>query len=151
MAIKENILAKISEKRKYIDEKKAKYYKLDLAERVINRLSSFNECQECAEFIRNFESHIDNIGTDDKKADKEYNKYLNTMISHLTSKHKLVTENYYMSVFMPIGMMFGMTIGTIIMNDGSSNISIGISLGLCFGVAIGVSMDSKAKKNGMII
>ncbi len=152
-SIRERILIKISEKKMYIDKKQIKYYRLDLVERITKRLASFyDECKECADFIGKLEGYVDTIGTNaDKQTKREYDKYLNIIISHLASKHKLVNENYYMSIYMPIGMMFGMAFGAVGIIGESSNMGIGISIGLCIGVALGVSQDTKAKKDGRVI
>ena len=151
--IRERILTKISEKKTYMDKKQINYYRLDLVERITKRLATFqDECRECADFIDKLEHYADTIGTNtDKQTKREYDKYLNTIISHLASKHKLVEDNYYMSIYMPIGMMFGMAFGAVGIIGDSSNMGIGISVGLCIGVALGVSQDAKAKKDGRVI
>ncbi len=152
-SISERILTKISEKKTYMDKKQINYYRLDLLERITKRLATFHdECKECADFIGKLENYVDTIGTNaDKQTKREYDKYLNAIISHLASKHKLVADNYYMSIYMPIGMMFGMTFGAVGIIGDSSNMGIGISIGLCIGVALGVSQDAKAKKDGRVI
>ncbi len=152
-SIRERILSKISDKKMYMDKKQTTYYRLELVERITNRLVAFyDECKECSDFISRLESYIDTIEINtDKQTNREYHKYLNTIISHLASKHKLVDENYYMSIYMPIGMMFGMAFGAVGIIGDSSNMGIGIGIGLCIGVALGVSQDAKAKKDGRVI
>ena len=152
-SIRDRILYKISENKMYIDKKQTKYYRLDFVERIANRLGSlYFDCQECADFICSLESHIDNIGTNaNKPTYREYHKYLNKVVSHLTSSHSLVDNNYYMSVFMPIGMMLGMALESLSSYNGWSNMGVSTSLWLCIGVALGVSQDAKAKKEGRVI
>ncbi|QNU67466.1 hypothetical protein EHE19_002765 [Ruminiclostridium herbifermentans] len=149
----ERILAKIFEKKVYMDKKQINYYRLDLVERITKRLASFHdECKDCEGFIGKLENYIDTIGTNtDKQTKREYDKYLNAIISHFASKHKLVDDNYYLSTYMTIGMMFGMVFGAVGIIGDSSNMGIGISIGLCIGVALGVSQDAKAKKDGRVI
>jgi hypothetical protein len=150
-SIKQRLLSKITEKKKYISDKQSKYYSLDLLVRIINRLALFSEeCQECAGFINNLESYIDSIVVNaDKQTNKIYHAYINSIISHLQLKHKLVSENYYLTVFMPLGMVFGTAFSSIDSFKGLS--SGGIGIGLCLGVAIGSSMDTNAKKKGKVI
>jgi len=149
--IKQRLLSKITDKKMYISDKQSNNYKLDLLERIINRLASFSEeCQECTGFINNLDSYIDSIVANaDKQTNKVYHTYINSIISHLQLKHKLVSDNYYLTIFLPLGMVFGTAFSSIGSFKGMSGTGIGI--GLCLGVAIGTGMDANAKKKGSII
>ncbi|HEY5582967.1 MAG TPA: hypothetical protein VIK78_00535 [Ruminiclostridium sp.] len=150
-SISNRLLSKIADKKIYINEKKIKYYNLDLLVRIINRLVSFSDnCEECLSFLNSLEPYIDSIEVNaDKQKDKTYHVYLNSIISHLQLKHKLVTDNYYTMVCLPLGMVFGSAFSAIGSFKGMS--SGGIGIGLCLGVAIGSGMDANAKKKGSVI
>ena len=154
-SIKQRLLSKISEKKLYLDNKQIKYYRLDLLERIINRLALFSdECQECTNFINNLEPYIDSIRVNvDKQTIKAYNTFLQKIISHMQLKHKLVNDSYYLTLFIPIGMVVGMAVGMAfgIISSFYGISSSGIGIGLCLGVAIGAAIDADAKKKGKVI
>lgn len=154
-SIKLRLLSKITGKKLYLNNKQSKYYRLDLVERVINRLASFSdECQECTNFINNLESYIDSIRVNvDKQTIKAYNTFLQKIISHMQLKHKLVNDSYYLTLFIPIGMALGMAFGTVIglISSFKGISSSGIGIGLCLGVAIGAALDADAKKKRRVI
>lgn len=150
--LRDRLLSKIEEKKLSLDLKKLKYYKLDLLSRIINRLDSYKEeCPTCTDYLGNLETYIDGLQSNtDKKENNEYHLYLNSIVSHLQHKHRLVSDSYYISVFLPLGLVFGSVLS--IMNlFGNNSSSIGIAIGLCIGVAIGASKDAEAKKQGKVI
>jgi len=127
--------------------------RLDTArlERIINRLASFADCQECNSFLSEWSTRIVNlkskVGLLEKQDIKEYQGLVNRVISHLQKEHKLVVENFYMGTYMSLGIAIGYAVGYFLLDD----YIIGMSLGLLFGIAIGTSMDANAKKKGLTI
>ncbi|WP_298420748.1 hypothetical protein [uncultured Kordia sp.] len=69
-----------------------------------------------------------------------------TIKNTATSKHKLVTKGYYISMWMGLGIGLGMPWGVAF-----GNIALGLPIGLAIGVAIGSSLDAKAAKEGRVV
>lgn len=146
------IVENLENLKKSVDVKSTKKLNLHLSERVIERLLSFmGECEECRAALEKLNNNIEHIIAEHgqlKKADFiVHKKLVSEVISHLTKKHKLVTEGYYMNIFLLIFLGAGYIFGQIIFD----NISIGMSFGLSFGIIIGSILDSSAKKKGLVI
>lgn len=150
--LSEKLLKDMEELKTSLGPQTSKKLDLDLFERIIKRLESFStECEECKRMLSNLEEYINRLKSRkeqlDKKDFRENGINLNTMISHLQSKHKLVREGQYLSIYMSLGLSIGLVFGLTIFN----NIALGMPIGVCLGIAIGTSMDADAKKKGMTI
>lgn len=73
------------------------------------------------------------------------------ILKKVEKEHKIVTKNYYRTVWMlfgmsgigiPIGVAFGLSIGNI------GLLGLGLPIGMAIGLAIGASLDKKAQTEG---
>ncbi|OEF97168.1 hypothetical protein [Desulfuribacillus alkaliarsenatis] len=148
----ERILTDLDEIKKRVGEKQAKALDIEQLERVIKRLASFADvCKECETHLGDLKLEIEQLTQRQEQFEKLMFKELlhkkNGAIAHLQKEHKLVTENYYMSIYMSIGMSFGLIFGMLLLD----NLALGLPIGLSIGLAIGVGMDADAKKKGLTI
>jgi hypothetical protein len=125
---------------------------LDKCERVVERLGSFStSCEECQQHLLELKDHVLQLKANSNQLEdneiKQYRKMIGHIISHLQSKHKLVTAGYYLAIYMSLGMSLGVTFGLTIFD----NIGLGIPLGMCIGLAIGAGLDADSKKKGKTI
>jgi len=75
-----------------------------------------------------------------------YQKKMGTFKSSLQKKYKLVSKDYYISIWLPMGIALGLPYGLMF-----KNLTLGIPIGLGIGVAIGASLDRKAAKENRVI
>lgn len=85
-------------------------------------------------------------GFKDKEIRRDFIKKKSKLKNIVTTKHKLVSKGYYVSIWMPIGIALGMPWGIVF-----GNIALGLPIGLAVGLAIGTSLDAKAKKEGRVV
>ncbi len=144
------LLSDLLELKNGIDETKNKKLDLELLERIIKRLHSF-ECEECKKYLKVINGQISILkqkhNAIDEKDIKEYNEVKNKIISHLQKEHKLVTKDYYIGIYMSLGITFGLIFGLSVFD----NIALGLPIGLSIGLAIGTAKDEEAKKKGLVI
>lgn len=115
---------------------------------IVNRLDQLAaECSECSTFFNTFEADIINkLESFHNMNQREYHLNLKAILSHLRSKHKLVTRGYYTELYMSIGIVTGFPLGLAM-----GNLGLGIAIGICLGLAAGVGLDANAKRKGNII
>ncbi|WP_071396232.1 hypothetical protein [Bacillus tuaregi] len=134
-----------------LGEKKAKRLSMTRLDRIIKRLVSFEDCQECQNHLSEMNTNLEYLkskhGRLEKQDIREHQRLVNQVISHLQKKHKLITEGFYVGTYMIFGLALGYAIGFFIFND----YIMGSSIGLLFGVILGSSMDANAKKKGLTI
>ncbi|KUO63091.1 MAG: hypothetical protein APF84_11225 [Gracilibacter sp. BRH_c7a] len=145
------ILKDITLLKQKLDNKEVKKLKLDLVERIINRMGILTkECDECTEALNDLTIIITRIKDKhnelDKQDYKDYQSLLTQLTTHLEKKHKLIREGHYTNLYMSLGIALGLPFGAAL-----DNIAIGIPIGLSIGLAIGSSLDADAKKKGLII
>lgn len=132
-----------------MDDKLVKSLELDLLERIIGRLHSF-DCAACTEFLSELNTHIAYFEQHDdpeKQQVKEYRKTIADIKAHLQKEHNLVLEGFYMSIFMSVGMSIGLTLGLTLFD----NLALGLPIGMSIGLAVGVGLDADMKKKGRTI
>lgn len=155
--LKELLLREIVDIKKKVEPKRAKQFSLDLTEKIVHRLSSFAECQECQEYMNTLEKDlsqiIQSLEISQNPTLKKFNMDLKEITTHLQKEHKLVTEGYYSGVYMSIGLALGLPIGLAFaqMLGNTAYMSIGLPIGLAIGLSIGSGLDAKAKKEGHVI
>ncbi len=85
------LLSDLLELKNGIDETKNKKLDLELLERIIIRLHSF-ECEECKKYLKIIYDKISTLkqkhNAIDEKDIKEYNEVKNNIISHLQEENK---------------------------------------------------------------
>ncbi len=150
--LSEKLLKDIGEFKTNLDSQTLKKLDLDLFERIIKRLESFSsECLECSQMLGSLDEHFNRLksrkGQLYKMDFRDNGIKLNTIISHLQTKHKLVSEGQNLGIYLPLGLCIGLVFGMTIFD----NIALGMPIGMCLGIAIGSSMDADAKKKGMTI
>jgi hypothetical protein len=149
--IKTTFLKKITYLKDNSDVKSYKRFKLDLLERIGNRLIAYsNECPDCEKAIVELGQILDNLAesaTSSKPSPaNEYHLYLKKLISHFVKRHKLVSENYYLGLWMSTGMAIGVALGAAF-----DDMGLGLILGMCAGLAFGAGLDADAKKKGVVV
>ncbi len=148
---KEKLLALVKELCQCADPNEAKRKGYQKLERISKRLVQYyDECENCREYTDLIIYHIENTDKFSKPRSKQeiksYYRDTGSIISHLQSKHKLVSEGQYMSTYMCIGLAIGAALGTIF-----DYVELGVPIGLCLGLAIGTAIDADYKKKGMVI
>ncbi|TCT17172.1 hypothetical protein EDC18_101470 [Natranaerovirga pectinivora] len=133
---------------------KRKNYDFDLLERMIIKLVSFTDCNECKELLGELTPVLKEIENSViTKTNKAYSTIIDKLKTHLREQHNLVTPNYYAETYMLYGLSFGSAIGIIIsmsLNQ-MAFIGFGLPIGMLFGQSIGAIQDEKAKKDGTVI
>ena len=129
------------------DNNRAKLMNIVQLEKIVNKLDNNSDsCDECKKYLDLIEKVLDNLTFEENSSLKNYKQNVSLVKAHLQSKHKIVAEGYYLSIYGPMGMCIGVTYGIIF-----DNIGIGMLIGMCIGVAIGIALDSDAKKKGNVI
>lgn len=91
--------------------------------------------------------------SDDMKKNK-IKAVKNAILKHLEKQYKLVTPNYYATMWIPLGMTsFGLPIGTAIyvLTGNVAFLGIGLPIGMAFGSFYGASLDKKAAKENRVL
>lgn len=148
------IIEKIRNMKAKASQSKKKIYDFDLAERIVLRMDSFAECNECRTYLNKFDSIIEEMKDDPLiKANKNYFLFQKEVLAHLLKSHKLVTPGYYVSMYMAFGVAFGLPFGLLFSQllGQMAFMGIGLPIGIGIGLSIGSSLDSKAKKDGLVI
>jgi hypothetical protein len=78
---------------------------------------------------------------------KSYKSLITKITDHLQKTHKLLSEDYYISIYMSIGMSLGLLFGMLVFD----NIALGLPIGMSLGIAIGAGIDADNKKKGKTI
>jgi hypothetical protein len=141
----------LDEKTTSFDESLHKKVETAYFKRLLDKMATHAASPEALEELqRQMDEFVQAIptitGFDDKAIRKDFYKKKNKIKSTATSKHKLVSKGYYMSIWMALGMALGMPWGVAF-----GNIALGLPIGLALGVAIGTSLDSKAAKEGRVV
>ena len=142
----------LQEMREASDKKTAANLELDVWDSIIKKINSFSpKCDACSEYIIELEGYLSELMNrmrDSVEIDfKQHKAKTDDLRSHLSSKHEIKTNGYYMSIFMSIGMGIGMLFGTTIFD----NIGLGLAFGVGIGIAIGAGLDEDAKKKGKML
>lgn len=148
------MIEEINNMKKKTDKKSWKRYNFELVERVILKLESFPDCSECSELIDEYSYVIQDMKIESlTTVPKRYTLILKKSKSHLQKKHKLIPEGYYTELGLTFGVSAGLIFGTVFSSaiGQTSLIGIGLPLGIGIGLSIGSYMDTKAKKDGLII
>jgi|GEM_PF-721202 len=132
-----------------------KQLNLKASRQVLNRLEAFSEeCEGCQMLLEGYYDDLKALAQKDSldRLDvKLFRKMHQNAVNHLTKEHKLVTENYYMSLYLPLGLMFGVIFGLLFFNNMSGGFALFTGVGLSVGVAIGINLDQNAKKKDRVI
>jgi hypothetical protein len=148
------ILSEIKKLKVSTDEKILKKYNIGLTERIVIRLKSFSDCEECSKYVDDIaDSFKEFNGTFIIPVDKNYKKVINSTIKHFQKVHKLTPKGYYVSLGTALGVSIGLPFGVVFsrMLENNAFIGVGLPIGIGVGVAIGTNLDNKAKKEGLII
>jgi len=127
----------------YLSPKEIKKKKLDLLQRLIERVDQYeNSCSVCS----NYDTVIDSIMDKLEDNDSSYIHDINIIRVHMIRTHKLLEEGYNIAIFLILGVLVGVITGLI-----SNNYSMFLALGIASGVAIGTIVENKAKKDNKIL
>ncbi|MBP1941208.1 hypothetical protein [Cytobacillus luteolus] len=147
----EHVKLIIKKIRETVSKPMLKKLDLDKCERVVEKLYSFTDCEECQHLFHELTNHLNQLESNvDKIADhecKQLKQFIEHTVSHLQKKHKFVAEGHYLAIYMSIGMSFGLVFGLTLFD----NIAMGLPLGMGIGIAIGASLDADAKNKGKTI
>jgi hypothetical protein len=150
-AWKKNIIQLIEEKTASFDETLHKKVETAYVKRLLDKMATHSASPEALQdFQQQMEAFVAVIptseGFNDKTLRKDFYKKKNIIKNTATSKHKLVSKGYYMSIWIALGMALGMPWGVAF-----GNIALGLPIGLAIGLAIGTSLDRKAAKEGRVV
>ena len=137
---------------KNMDEKLAHKLELKKCDRMIQRLGSFSpDCEACDHHFTDMEIHIMQLrDKSDQLTDgdvKQHHQKISNIYGHLEKEHKLVTKNYYLSIYMSMGAGIGVVFGLLVFD----NIGLGLPIGFGIGLAIGAGLDADAEKKGLVL
>ncbi|KPU44464.1 hypothetical protein OXPF_19580 [Oxobacter pfennigii] len=138
--------------KKQLGDKEVKKFNLEFLKRAAVRMNSFsNTCETCEKHMEELAIFVEYLSTKsdflEKQDQKEYQRRVNDIVTHLTKAHKLVTEGHYLSIGIALGLCFGLVFGQTLFD----NLSLGMPIGMCIGLAMGSGMDADAKKKGLVI
>lgn len=148
------ILAEIKQLREEANEIVIKRYNFQLTERIVIRLASFSDCNECNEFMEEAISVLKEMnGSLPLPVNKTYSDFIKRVTIHLQKNHKLITESYYTNTYMACGIGIGLPFGFIISQllGQMAYMGVGLPIGIGIGLSIGSKLDLKAKKDGFVI
>jgi hypothetical protein len=77
---------------------------------------------------------------------KAYYRFLDGMIKHLKTAHKMVEEGDNVAMWIGVGVAIGAGIGVTF-----GQVAIGVGIGVALGAAVGAMMDAVAHKQGRVI
>lgn len=151
--LSEIIIKNLSDLKNALEPKVAAKLNIGQSERMIKKLAELAEaCEDCRTNLVNWDVQITQLKTGmghGKLAETEvkaYRKLVKDTLAHLEKKHKIVTENYYLTLYMSLGISLGLPFGMLF-----DNIALGIPIGIGIGLAIGAGMDEDARKKGLVI
>jgi hypothetical protein len=150
----QEIIEEIKKIKDTMSQSDLKRYNFELAERIILRLDSLSECNECRTFINEFVSIIGEIKNDSLiNINKKYTLFIKRVLVHLQKNHKLITKGYYTNTYMALGIGIGLPFGVAFSQllGQIAYIGIGLPIGVGIGLSIGSKLDTKAKEEGLII
>ena len=135
-----------------VDDEIAKKLELEKCNRIIQRLGSFSpDCEACDQHFIDLENHLMQLRDEsDQLTDedvKQHQQKINNMCDHLQKEHKLVTKNYYLSIYLSMGAGIGVVFGLLLFD----NIGMGLPIGFGIGIAIGAGLDADAEKKGLVL
>lgn len=144
---KEMTINRLEATKVHLNPKQQKGLKLDLLERIINRVDEFSDtCESCSTLQKEAVAMMVSSLTASNFNRKEYNRLMNGVVKHMKDEHKLHEEGENTSTYMALGMSLGMVFGMTVFK--AMGLAIGLSLGMTIGMAIGSSMDKKNKAEG---
>lgn len=121
---------------------------------LLKELRKRNLKEESVKFINKKIEDLNHLPPEVAKKDKKLKAVKNDILKHLEKEHKLVTKNYYASLWLPLGMTaFGLPIGTVI-SAATGNVAfigIGLPIGMAIGSLYGASLDKKAAKENRVL
>lgn len=134
------------------DQKAVKKLDLKQLDRIVLRLEKFaGDCTVCEEYLMQLEDDTRQLSEEQGVYDKElvgsHKKLMESIISHLEKKHKLIREGHNVSIFMLVGISLGIIYSVVFDKDYSS----GISYGMIFGLLLGSALDENARRKGQVI
>lgn len=150
----QEIIEELNKMKYKVSQSNMKRYNFQLTERIFLRLESFSDCSECRNLINEFSSIIEEMKNDSLiTVNKKYTLFLKKAKIHLQKKHRLITEGYYTNSYMAYGISIGLIFGVVFSQliGQIAYIGIGLPVGIGIGLSIGSHLDSKAKKDGLII
>lgn len=126
-----------------------KLYKLHIQFKEI--LTEINKKQLPDSFVTALNEDIEQLNAmpDSEELRKATKQKQTALIRQLQKDFKIVSKNYYRSIWTVLGMtLFGLPIGvSIAMSSGNMGfMGIGLPIGMPIGAAIGASMDKKAQQ-----
>jgi len=131
---KENTIRIIEEKTASFNETLHKKVETKYLKRLLEKKATHAASpDDLQEFQQQMEELVNAIptttGFEDKTIRYNFTKKKNKIKNTATSKHKLVTKGYYMSMWMAFGIALGMSWGVAF-----GNIGFGLPIGLAIGV-----------------
>lgn len=138
-------------KRTSIDQNKKITYAYTQLDKLLTELKKKELPDDIVNSINIGIEQINAVPESEKELRKQIKKTQSSIIKLLEKELKLVTKNYYMTLWLAIGISafgvpFGVALGAILGN--MAYIGIGIPIGMVIGMAVGSVMDKKVFEEG---
>lgn len=138
-------------KRTSIDQNKKLTYAYTQLDKLLTELKKRELPDDIVNSINIGIEQINAVSESEKELRKQIKKTQSSIIKLLEKELKLVTKNYYMTLWLAIGISafgvpFGVALGAILGN--MAYIGIGIPIGMVIGMAVGSVMDKKVFEEG---
>ncbi len=145
---KKELVAEINNIKSNVLPGDLKKLKLDSLEDIVSKLDQFTDgCEECNKLLNRFRPDIlDELKSFNSSKQNKYQQNMKGMLTHLRTKHNVVTKGFFVSIYLPVGIAFGFLIGSII-----NNLVVGFAVGIAVGLIVGAVIDTIARKNGFVI
>lgn len=156
-----SVLKKLKRIEGEVSKRRSKDLNLILAGKMAQRLGTFaHECQECGDLLEVLDEDLSELLKTVKLRKRtglrDYKKYFDDsrkISSHLRKAHNLVPPRYYTKSYLSLGIGIGLPLGAAIAGilGNTALLGAGLPIGIGIGVSVGSSLDSKARKNGLVI
>ena len=130
-------------------EKEKKYYKIDSALRLCEKLL-LNQKQDLEKDFSELIQIISDPEISEKQKLKSFKKRFYTLSTAVRQRCGFVEKGHLQSSAMGIGMCIGVAIGAVLQIINLGLIGVGIAIGAAVGLAIGTKKEQDAEKEGKI-
>ena len=121
---------------------------------LLKALDNHNLSEASINYINEQINQLNSLSPEASRKTGKLKAAKNAILKHLAKEYKLVTKNYYATLWMPLGMTaFGLPLGTAVyvITGNAAFIGIGLPLGMAFGSFYGATLDKKAEKENRVL